>query len=195
VAADLDNDGWSDILMANGHLAPEIDTGKSDSTYRQAKLLYRNLQGGRFENVTDISGADLVSLHSSRGAATADLMNDGRLATAVSELHEKPSLLVPDAPVANHWIGIRLVGKKSNRDGIGARVEIQAGALRQIDEVRSGGSYLSQNDLRLHFGLGASTRIDKITVNWPSGAVDRLKNVPADRHITIEETISPTTAP
>jgi len=187
VAADFDNDGWSDILMVNGHLTPEIDTAGSDSSYRQRKLLYRNLRDGRFEDVTSVAGAGLAALHSSRGAATADLYNDGRLAVAVSELHEKPSLLVPEGRVSNHWIGVQLIGAKSNRDGIGARVEAVAGALRQIDEVRSGGSYLSQSDVRVHFGLGAATRVDRLTVRWPSGLVDTIHNIPADRHIVVEE--------
>lgn len=187
VAADFDNDGWSDILMVNGHLTPEIDTAKSDSTYRQPKLLYRNLGDGRFENVSAVSGADFASLHSSRGAAGGDILNDGRLAVAVNELHETPTLLVEESASANHWIGIRLIGAKSNRAAIGARVEAESGGLRQIDEVRSGGSYLSQSDLRLHFGLGASARVDRLTIRWPSGAVDRLERIPADRHIVIEE--------
>src|SRR6185503_6879133 len=133
------------------------------------------------------SGAAMAGLHSSRGAAAADIYNDGRLAIAVNELHEKPSLLAPQPPAPRHWIGIRLVGTKSNRDGIGARVELETGGLRDMDEARSGGSYLSQGDLRLHFGLGAQTRIDHLTVRWPSGAVDKLSGIPADRHILIEE--------
>ena len=187
VAADFDNDGWIDILMANGHLTPEIDTTKSDSSYRQRKLLYRNLRDGRFEDVTLASGVDAAGMHSSRGAAAADLYNDGRISVVINELHEKPSLLVPEGPAPNHWIGIQLVGSRSNRDGIGARVEVEAGGLRQIDEIRSGGSYLSQSDLRLHFGLGAAARVSRITIRWPSGAVDRLSGIPADRHIVIEE--------
>jgi len=187
VAADFDNDGWADILMVNGHLTPEIDTAKSDSSYRQRKLLYRNLRDGRFEDVTLTSSVDAAGLHSSRGAAAADLYNDGRISVVVNELHEKPSLLVPEAPAPNHWIGIQLVGTRSNRDGIGARVEVEAGGSRQIDEVRSGGSYLSQSDLRLHFGLGAAARVSRITIRWPSGAVDRLSGIPADRHVVIEE--------
>jgi len=109
------------------------------------------------------------------------------VAVAVNELHEMPSLLVPEAPARNHWIGIRLVGTKSNRDGIGARLEIEAGGVRQIDEARSGGSYLSQSDLRLHFGLGGAERLDRVTVHWPSGLTDRLTGIPADRHIVIHE--------
>ena len=187
VAADFDNDGWPDIFLVNGHLTPEIDTAKSDATYRQRKLVYRNLRDGRFQDVTAVSGLDVAGLHSSRGAAAADLNNDGRLAVVVNELHEKPSLLVPDAPAHGHWIGIQLIGTKSNRDALGARIEVKSGALRQIDEVRSGGSYLSQSDLRLHFGLGAATRADRVTVFWPSATVDTLRDVPADRHVVIEE--------
>jgi hypothetical protein len=187
VAADFDNDGWADIFMVNGHLTPEIDTARSDSSYRQNKLLYRNLRNGRFEDVTPVAGAGLAGLHSSRGAAAADLYNDGRLAVATNELHEKPSLLVPEGPAANHWLGIQLTGTKSNRDGIGARVEVVARALRQIDEVRSGGSYLSQSDLRLHFGLSEATRVDRLTIRWPSGLVDTINSIPADRHIFVEE--------
>jgi hypothetical protein len=187
VTADFDNDGWSDILMVNGHLTPEIDTAMSDSSYRQRKLLYRNVRGGRFEDVTPVAGSAMNALHSSRGAAAADVYNDGRVAVAVNELHERPSLLVPEQPVSNHWIGVQLIGMKSNRDGIGARVEIVTGALRQIDEVRSGGSYLSQGDLRLHFGLGAAARADRLTVRWPSGLVDTINSIPGGRHIVVEE--------
>jgi hypothetical protein len=186
-AADFDNDGWSDILMVNGHLTPEIDSAGSDSTYRQRKLLYRNLGMGRFEDVTLASGPDMARPHSSRGAAVADLINDGRLAIAVNELHEPPSLLLPEGSSRNHWVGIRLVGNKSNRDGIGARVEIEAAGMRQIDEVRSGGSYLSQNDLRLHFGLGDAVRVERVTVRWPRGTVDAVRDIPANRHVVIEE--------
>jgi enediyne biosynthesis protein E4 len=187
IAADFDNDGWSDIFMVNGHLTPEIDTVKSDASYRQHKLLYRNLRDGRFEDVTLVSGSDMAALHSSRGAAAADLYNDGRLTVVVNEMHERPSLLVPEAPALNHWIGVQLIGTKSNRDALGARVEVKSGTLRQIDEVRSGGSYLSQSDLRLHFGLGGAARADRVTVFWPSGRVDTVRDIPADRHVVIEE--------
>jgi hypothetical protein len=142
---------------------------------------------GNFEDVSLGAGSGLTALHSSRGAATADLNNDGRLAVVVNEMNEPPSLLGLEGRMENHWIGIRTIGAKSNRDGIGARVEIQAGQLKQTDEVRSGGSYLSQNDLRLHFGLGAATKIDRLTVRWPSGVLDRLENIPADQQIILEE--------
>ena len=187
VAADFDNDGWTDVLIVNGHLTPEIDSARSDSSYRQRKVLYRNLGDGRFEDVTAVAGADIARPHSSRGAAVADFLNDGRMTVAVNELHEPPSLLMPDAPPRNHWIGIRLDGSRSNRDGIGARVAVEAAGVLQIDEVRSGGSYLSQSDLRLHFGLGPAARVDRITVRWPSGTIDRLSGIPADRHIIIHE--------
>jgi hypothetical protein len=184
---DYDNDGWSDILMVNGHLSPEIDSAGSDSHYRQSKLLYHNLHDGHFQDVSAQSGAVFASLHSSRGAAAADLLNDGRVTVAVNEMHERPSLLMPLEKSFNHWIGIRTVGVKSNRDGIGARVEVRAGALRQVDEVRSGGSYLSQNDLALHFGLGAANKVDEITVTWPSGIVNHWNDIPADRCIVLQE--------
>jgi hypothetical protein len=187
IAADFDNDCWSDIFMVNGHLTPQIDTAKSDATYRQRKLFYRNLRDGRFEDVTLVSGPDMAGLHSSRGAAVADLYNDGRLAVVVNELHENPSLLAPDGPAPNNWVGIQLIGTKSNRNGIGARVETESGGLRQMDEVRSGGSYLSQSDLRLHFGLGAARRADRVTVRWPTGTVDTLRGIPANCHVVIEE--------
>jgi hypothetical protein len=184
---DYDNDGWSDILTVNGHLSPEIDIAGSDSHFRQPKLLFRNLGNGHFADVSAGAGTVLSALHSSRGAAFADLLNDGRLSVAVNELHERPSLLMLQQKPPGHWISIKTVAVKSNRDGIGARVEVRAGGLRQLDEVRSGGSYLSQNDMCLHFGLGNATKIDELTIAWPSGIVDRWINVPADQKIVVEE--------
>jgi enediyne biosynthesis protein E4 len=184
---DYDNDTWPDILIVNGHLSAEIDSAGSDSRYQQRKLLYRNLGNGQFEDVSARSGPAFSALHSSRGAATADLVNDGRLSVAVNELHEQPSLLMPDSRSAGHWIGIRTIGTRSNRDGIGARVAIRSGGVWQIDEVRSGGSYLSQNDLRVHFGLGASRAVDELTVKWLGGGIDRWKDIPADQQIIVRE--------
>jgi hypothetical protein len=184
---DYDNDGWSDILMVNGHLSSEVDVPGIDSGYRQPKLLYRNQRNGTFQDVSAISGPGLTALHSSRGAAAADIGNDGRVAIAVSEMNEPPSLLTLQSSQPGHWIGIQLKGTKSNRSALGTRVEIQAGNLKQIDEVRSGGSYLSQSDLRLHFGLGQNRKVDQLAISWPSGVLDQLRNIPADQQIVVEE--------
>ena len=184
---DYDNDGWSDILMVNGHLSPEVDVPGIDSKYRQSKLLYRNQQNGTFLDVSATSGPGLTALHSSRGAALADIGNNGRLAVAVNEMNEPPSLLTLQGPQPGHWIGIQLRGVKSNRSALGARVEVQAGYLKQIDEVRGGGSYLSQSDLRLHFGLDKNAKVDQLAVYWPSGTNDQLSDIPADQQIVIEE--------
>ena len=190
VAADFDNDGWSDILMVNGHLTPEVDAAAGDSRFRERKLLYRNLGNGRFEEISLQSGPAFSELHSSRGAAAADLFNDGRLSVVVNELDEAPSLLVPNASNSNHWLGVRTVGSASNRDGLGAVVVARSGKLVQMDEVRSGGSYLSQNDLRVHFGLGSSDKVDELTVTWPSGHVDHWRNIPADHQIVVREGVA-----
>jgi hypothetical protein len=184
---DVDNDGWPDILSVNGHLSPEIEAAGSDSRFKQKKLLYRNLGNGRFDDISARAGPAFAELHSSRGAAAADLLNDGRMAIAVNELSEMPSLLMLKEQPANHWIGIRTIGMKSNRDGIGARVEVWTVGIKQMEEVRSGGSYLSQNDLRLHFGLGAARTVDEVHIRWPSGHADVLKNIPADQQVVIEE--------
>jgi len=164
-----------------------VDAAKIDTTFKQRKLFYRNLRNGAFEEVSGSSGPAFLKVHSSRGAAAADLHNDGRLAVAINEMNDPPSLLLAQNSERHHWIGIRTVGKKSNRSGIGTRVMIQAGGLTQMDEVRSGGSYFSQNDLRLHFGLGSNKKVDRLTVRWPSGLVDRFDDVPTDQQIIVEE--------
>jgi hypothetical protein len=188
---DYDNDGWPDLFMANGHLSPEIDPYHIDTTYAQRKLLYHNISSPagsrRFEDVSTSAGPGIELLSSSRGVAFADYDNDGRIEIAINNMNDGPHLLRNEAANSNHWIEIKTLGVKSNRDGIGARVEVRAGSERQIDEVRSGGSYISQNDLRLHFGLGAHSVVDEIVVRWPSGTVDRMRRVPADRIIIVEE--------
>jgi hypothetical protein len=150
-------------------------------------VLYKNLGKGHFEDISARSGPAFSALHSSRGAAVGDILNDGRLSVVVNELHEGPSLLMAEARSAGHWIGIRTVGAPSNRDGIGAKIAIRSGSVWQIDEVRSGGSYLSQNDLRLHFGLGSSGEAEELVVRWPSGGIDRWKKIPADQQIIVTE--------
>jgi hypothetical protein len=185
---DYDNDGWSDLFIANGHVYPELEThNHPESPYRQRNLLYHNSGNGRFEDVTSIAGPGLDLRRSGRGAAFADVDNDGRLDILVNNQNDPPTLLHNESKDTGNWISIRTMGTKSNFDGIGARVTLVAGALREVQEVRSGGSYLSQNDLRLHFGLGNATKINEMEVRWPSGITDKIENVPADRFLTIEE--------
>ena len=138
-------------------------------------------------DVSASSGPGIQLMSSGRGAAIADYDNDGRLDIAINNMNGAANLLRNEGGHLQHWIAIRTVGRQSNRDGIGTRIQVRAGGQQQVDEVRSGGSYLSQNDLRVHFGLGNRTLVDEITLHWPSGHVDRLQRVPADRIITVEE--------
>ncbi len=172
--ADVDNDGWPDLLVANGHVYPEVDSAKLGAAYREPRLLYQNLGNGRFKDVSKASGPGLTEPRSSRGLAVADLFNDGRLEAVVNNLSDKPMLLVNRAKNANHWLGFRLVGTASNRDAIGARVTIHGEKRSWVDEVRSGSSYNSSSDLRVHFGLGGETRLAAIFVRWPDGLTERF---------------------
>ena len=185
---DYDNSGWPDIFIANGHVYPELQShNHPESPYRQRNLLYHNSGNGRFEDVTSIAGPGFDLQRSGRGVAFGDLNNDGRVDILVNNQNDPPTLLGNESDNADHWTSIRTVGTKSNLDGIGARVTLLSGGRRQIQEVRSGGSYLSQNDLRVHFGLGSATKIERIEVRWPSGAVDKLENALADHCLTVEE--------
>ena len=150
---DPDNDGLADIFYCNGHVYPELERMHTDTTYRQPRVLYRNAGGGRFEDVSLLAGAAITTPSTGRGCAFGDFNNDGCVDVVVNNQNARPSLLAVTRQNQNHWINIQLAGTKSNRSAIGARVRCVAGPLSQIDEVRSGGSYLSQNDLRLHFGL------------------------------------------
>ena len=185
---DFDNDGLRDLLLVNGHVFPEVDRLGIDVTHKQRPILYRNRGGGRFDDVSESAGPAMLARHSSRGAAFADLDNDGSVEVVVNHQNEAPSLLRNAAPPKDrNWIILKLNGTRSNRSAIGARVAIEAGGLRQTAEVRGGGSYLSQNDLRLHFGLGAASKVDRIEIRWPSGAVQVLTNATARQVLAIVE--------
>jgi hypothetical protein len=184
--ADLDNDGLPDIFVANGQVYPQVDGLNVGQKYFQRKELYRNLGNGKFEELARAS-PDLLIGKSSRGAAVADFDEDGDLDILVVNINDRPSFYRNDGGNRNHWIGFRLEGTRSNRSAIGARVEIEAGGRRQISYVLSGGSYLSQNDLRVHFGLGGVTRVDRVRIRWPNGNTDERGPVEADRVITIKE--------
>ncbi|HLJ45240.1 MAG TPA: CRTAC1 family protein [Bryobacteraceae bacterium] len=185
---DFDNDGWKDLLLVNGHVFPEVDTLNSNVRYKNPIILYHNNGKGAFDDISTQSGAGLQEQHASRGAAFGDIDNDGSLEVVVNNQNERPSLLKQSVPSSNHWIELKLVGTRSNRAAIGARVQLTTGGRTLIDEVRSGGSYLSQNDLRLHFGLKNSKEVDRIEVQWPAGTRQTLSHVKADRQITIAET-------
>jgi hypothetical protein len=183
---DVDNDGWPDLLLANGHVYPQVDAG-SGTSYREPRLLYWNQGNGSFKDVSAASGPGCTEPMPSRGLAIADLWNDGRESAVVNDMDEKPLLLVNLARNANHWLGVLLEGTRSNRDGIGARVTVAAGGKTWVQDLRSGGSYLSSSDLRLHFGLGSAAAIEHIDVLWPSGIEERFPGNSADRYITLRE--------
>jgi hypothetical protein len=184
---DPDNDGFADLLYCNGHVYPELDQIHVDTTYRQPRVLYRNLGDGHFEDVSAQAGEAFSKETTGRGCAFGDFNNDGSVDVVINNQGDRPSLLRFKQTNSNHWISLKLIGIKSNKSAIGARVHCVSGALSQIDEVRSGGGYLSQSDLRLHFGIGEHQTIDLIEIFWPSGAVDRLRKVPADQYLRIEE--------
>jgi enediyne biosynthesis protein E4 len=184
---DFDNSGLLDIFVANGHVYPEVDGHGLGTRYAQRKLLFKNLDGKRFQNITDQVGGGLLIEKSSRGAAFGDFDNDGNVDVVVINMNDRPTLLHNETVSGRHWATIRLVGTGSNRDGIGARVQVTAGGHKQVTEVRSGGSYLSQNDLRAHFGLGAADRIERLEIRWPSGLVETANGLLADRFYVAQE--------
>lgn len=184
---DYDNDGWSDLLITNGHVYPQVDGADVGTRYRQPKQLLRNKGDGKFEDVTAVSGAALSFPVVSRGAAFGDINNDGSVDVVVENLDGPPEILLNSGMSGNHWITLRLAGSGLNRQAIGSRVVLTAGDIRQMGEVQSGGSYLCGNDLRLHFGLGSHERVDQIKVRWPGGEVESFWGIPADQFVTLKQ--------
>jgi hypothetical protein len=184
---DFDNDGWPDLLAVNGHVYPEVDGLKLGIDYSEPKLLYHNRGNGTFSDISRTAGPGISAATASRGLAVGDLWNDGRLSAVVVNRNAAPSLLVNRMKYANHWIAVRLVGSLSNRSGIGARLTLKSRSRLQIDEVRSGSSYISNNDMRVHFGLGANTEVEHLEVRWPSGLVERYRHPAVDSIVTVKE--------
>ena len=188
---DYDNDGDRDLFVANGHLDDNVELFDTDVTYPQQNQLFRNEGNGRFTEVANSAGPGLALMQVSRGVALGDYDNDGDLDLAVSNNNEPAVLLRNDGGNRNHWLALRLVGAGapfSNPDGIGARIKVVANDLVQVDEVRGGSSWLSQNDLRVFFGLGVKERIELVEIRWPSGVVQQLKDVEVDQLLTVHET-------
>jgi enediyne biosynthesis protein E4 len=183
---DVDDDGWPDLFMANGHVYPEIDGKELNSTFRERKVLYWNDHNGKFKDVSLTAGPGITSPFNSHGVASADFHNDGAVEILVNNAFDRPSLLRNTAAHGN-WILLKLIGTKSNRDAIGARITLRASGHEQSQEVRSGGSYISQSDFRLHFGLGEATKVDTLQIRWPSGTIQNLVNIPANQILTIKE--------
>jgi hypothetical protein len=184
---DYDNDGWLDLMVVNGHVYPQLEKAGLETTYRQRKLVYRNDRDGTFSEIGQDLGPALTAPAVSRGAAFGDLDNDGDIDVVINNLDGPLTVLRNDGGNKNNFLVIDLVGRKNNRSAFGARVKVVAGDLTQTDERRSGGSYLSQNDTRLHFGLEKRQKVDTVEVRWPGGAVDTLTAVEANRFITITE--------
>ena len=187
---DYDNDGWLDLLVANGHVYPVVDEHQWGTSYAQQPLLFRNLKNGKFERVGAAPGSGLAGSWSSRGLAVGDLDGDGRVDAIMNNVDSKPTVLRNVTAGSGHWLALHLVGdvsKKSPRDAIGAIVYLTTGKMRQRQDVISGGSYASQNDMTLHFGLGAAKSVDKLEIKWPDGSLETV-NVPAvDKRFTIEQ--------
>jgi enediyne biosynthesis protein E4 len=184
---DFENNGWLDILVANGNVAPVVETLPHELKYREPLQLFRNKGDRTFEEIGDAAGLNAGPLQSRRGVAFGDINNDGNVDAVVYNVGGPPSLFINQTRNSNHRVLFRLIGTKSNRAAIGARVTVYTSKMTQIDEVRAGGGYLSSNDQRLHFGLGSEVAMKKIDIQWPSGLKEELKNIPGDAIYTIVE--------
>jgi hypothetical protein len=186
---DYDNDGWKDIMVLNGHLLPQADHYNWGTSYAERPLLFHNVDNGKkFEVVPAVEGTGLADVIPARGAAFGDLFNDGKIDVVVNCMDHTPVLLQNVNADTNHWVGLALIGgPKSPRDAIGSTVYLSSGGIRQRGDVMSGGSYESSNDQRLHFGLGQTTKVDKVEIHWPDGKLETLTLPSVDRYFTIEE--------
>jgi len=184
---DLDNDGWLDLVAVSGHVYPQMEKVPASGGYAQTKLLHMNQKDGTFCDASNLAGPALEERRVSRGLAVGDLFNDGNVDVVVEDLDSAPMILQNHGVSGRHWVSLELAGTSSNRMAIGTRVKIVAGGMTQTDEVRSGGSYISQNDFRLHFGLGSAEKIESMEVLWPSGKVETFKNLAADRFYALLE--------
>ena len=182
---DMDNDTWLDIFVANGHVYPQVDSIPGGARYKQSMLLFRNNRDGTFEDVSTVLSA--IPPASRRGAAFGDINNDGNMDIVIVNVGEPPTLLLNQGGNSNHRVLFKLIGMKSNKSAIGARVTVTTASSTQFNEVRGGGSYLSQNDPRLHFGLGPDSKISQVEIRWPNGKIETLRDVPADFIYTIVE--------
>jgi hypothetical protein len=185
--ADFDNDGWLDLIAVSGHVYPQVDSLPSGGGYREPKLLHLNQADGTFCDASNLAGPALQERHVSRGLAVGDLFNDGNVDVVVGDLDGAPMIFKNRGVTGRHWASFDLASTKSNRMAIGAKVKLVAGGVTQTDEVHSGGSYLSQNDTRLHFGLGSAKKIDHVEIRWPSGAVETLTALAADQFYSVLE--------
>ena len=184
---DFDNDGWVDVFVNNGHVYPQVDAIPGSPGYKEPMQMFRNNHDGTFEDISKASGVFEMPAESRRGAAFGDVYNDGNMDILVLNIAQRPSLLINKNRNSNHRAAFHLIGTKSNRAAIGARVTIRAAGTMQFNEVRGGSSYLSQNDLRLHFGLGTADKMESVEVSWPSGQTDVLRDISADFIYTIRE--------
>jgi hypothetical protein len=184
---DFDNDGRLDLFVANGHVYPQVDSSHLPDTYAQQNQLFRNLGNGQFSEVTATAGESLELVQASRGVASGDFDNDGRMDMLVVNMDDTLTLLHNTTHNDNHWLMIRVIGSKSNRDGIGARLRLTTGGQTQIREVKTAGSFASSNDPRVHFGLGPAENIERLEILWPSGEKQSFQGVPVDRFLVIHE--------
>jgi len=185
--ADFDNDGSKDLFFVNGHVYPEVDRHQLDEAYAERSLVFRNQGDGTFADVTGSAGEAMASRRVGRGAAFGDYDDDGRVDVVISTVNDRAVLLHNESSADNHWLTVELAGTRANRDAIGARVKVRAGAATMVHEVHGGASYLSQSDLRAHFGLGSLARVPSLEVRWPGGATERFADVGADQILVIEE--------